>query len=137
MDVLCKHSWPGNVRELENALERASVLCDGGIIKVADLPPAVRNSGGTIEGDETELFPSLIESDPAPAFSKVNGQTQIPTLAANGSMPPLKNFLREQEVLYLNRVLDYTDGDKEKAASMLGVSVATIYRKLSEEESAA
>ncbi len=50
------------------------------------------------------------------------------------SISPLKNFLREQEVAYLNRALAHTGGDKEKTAEMLGVSLATLYRKLSEEE---
>ena len=31
-EVLVKYSWPGNVRELRNALERAAILCDGGMI---------------------------------------------------------------------------------------------------------
>jgi two-component system response regulator PilR (NtrC family) len=39
MQLLMSHSWPGNVRELENALERAVVLSDGGVVDV-DLLPA-------------------------------------------------------------------------------------------------
>jgi len=39
--VLMAHAWPGNVRELENALEHAFVLCRGGIIEPAHLPPEV------------------------------------------------------------------------------------------------
>jgi two-component system response regulator HydG len=35
------YPWPGNVRELEHAVERAVVLARGGLIDVADLPPAV------------------------------------------------------------------------------------------------
>jgi DNA-binding NtrC family response regulator len=31
-DLLMKYPWPGNVRELRNVLERASILCDGGMI---------------------------------------------------------------------------------------------------------
>ncbi|MGH7635923.1 MAG: sigma-54 interaction domain-containing protein, partial [Gemmatimonadaceae bacterium] len=31
-DTLTRHQWPGNVRELRNALERAAILCEGGLI---------------------------------------------------------------------------------------------------------
>jgi transcriptional regulator with PAS, ATPase and Fis domain len=37
MDALLKHDWPGNVRELRNALERATIVCDEGAIRPADL----------------------------------------------------------------------------------------------------
>ena len=47
---------------------------------------------------------------------------------------PLKNYLREQELTYVNRALAIAGGDKEKAAQLLNVSVATLYRKLAEEE---
>jgi len=39
--VLCEHSWPGNVRELQNAVERASMVCDEEEIQASHLPPAV------------------------------------------------------------------------------------------------
>ena len=53
---------------------------------------------------------------------------------SNRPLGPLKSFLREQELAYLNRALAYTGGDKEKAAELLDVSLATLYRKLSEDE---
>ena len=31
-ETLVRHDWPGNVRELRNALERAAILCEGGLI---------------------------------------------------------------------------------------------------------
>ena len=31
-EALLQHDWPGNVRELRNALERAAILCEGGLI---------------------------------------------------------------------------------------------------------
>jgi transcriptional regulator with PAS, ATPase and Fis domain len=46
----------------------------------------------------------------------------------------LKTFLRDQEVVHLNRALGLSDGDKEKAALLLGVSLATLYRKLAGED---
>ena len=37
-DALLSYSWPGNVRELRNAIERAMILCDGGLITAEHLP---------------------------------------------------------------------------------------------------
>jgi DNA-binding NtrC family response regulator len=57
--------------------------------------------------------------------------------AAPASQDPivsLKNFMREQEQTHLNRALQHCGGDKEKAAILLGVSLATLYRKLSGED---
>jgi transcriptional regulator with PAS, ATPase and Fis domain len=36
-DALLRHEWPGNVRELRNALERAAILCEGGLIAAQHL----------------------------------------------------------------------------------------------------
>src|SRR5207244_2663622 len=41
-DAMLAYPWPGNVRELRNALERATILCDGGLITVEHLPIGVR-----------------------------------------------------------------------------------------------
>ena len=38
VQVLLAHDWPGNVRELHNTLERAAILCDGGLITAEHLP---------------------------------------------------------------------------------------------------
>ena len=39
MDALRAHAWPGNIRELENAIERATLMCDGATLGPRDLPP--------------------------------------------------------------------------------------------------
>jgi DNA-binding NtrC family response regulator len=36
-EVLVRYEWPGNVRELRNALERAAILCEGGLITAEHL----------------------------------------------------------------------------------------------------
>jgi DNA-binding NtrC family response regulator len=36
-EALMQHEWPGNVRELRNALERAAILCEGGLISAQHL----------------------------------------------------------------------------------------------------
>jgi PAS domain S-box-containing protein len=41
---LMEHDYPGNVRELENIIEHAFVLCRGGMVQLAHLPPALRSN---------------------------------------------------------------------------------------------
>jgi len=139
VETLNAHPWPGNVRELENALERACTLCEADLVRVADLPPAVQASapdtarvppGGR---DETRF---LMADDPAdgtpyPLPTSAGPKTSAaPVAGGNVSIGPLKDFLREQELNYLNRALAHANGNKEKAAEALGVSLATLYRKL-------
>jgi transcriptional regulator with GAF, ATPase, and Fis domain len=53
--ALLSYDWPGNVRELRNALERATILCDGGLITLEHLP--IRASGPQLLR-RTNGFPS-------------------------------------------------------------------------------
>src|SRR6266436_5664819 len=46
MESLCTYDWPGNVRELENAIERATTLCDSDVIQTSDLPPSILAAEG-------------------------------------------------------------------------------------------
>ncbi len=143
MEVLGNYDWPGNVRELENAIERAATLCEHDIIQIGDLPPSlVRGlpqavAATPVQGGELAQLPT-----PAgpPAGTPAQGTPPAHQNAAAPSHPrtdaSLKDFLREQELAYLNRVLAQVGGDKEKAAIVLGVSLATLYRKLSEDERA-
>jgi two-component system, NtrC family, response regulator AtoC len=137
MDALCAHDWPGNVRELENALERASTLCDADIIRVADLPPAAAQcAGAEAESDDAAALPDVPESALFPMASKSGSGAETSGAGMPPDRPflPLKAHMREEEQNHLNRALDQCGGDKEKAALMLGVSVATLYRKMSGED---
>ena len=137
MDALMHYSWPGNVRELENAIQRACALSESEIIHVSDLPPhlaspqlAEQDKGEVAKlpqptSGATDLFP------PSPVG--VAPSLKAPDLPSDRPVVPLKNFLRDQEIAYLNRVLAQVNGDKEKAAEILGISLATLYRKLAGE----
>jgi DNA-binding NtrC family response regulator len=103
MERLLRYTWPGNVRELENAVERACALSDDGVIRPSDLPPHVLSETGIFE---------------APGDSEWRvGQ-------------PLDHFVRKQERKYIEMTLKFNHGSREKTASMLGISIATLYRKL-------
>jgi DNA-binding NtrC family response regulator len=142
MEVLCAYDWPGNVRELENAIERAATLCEGNILQVADLPPALLKNLSkeeiAVSSGEFSAATVTLPEVPATALYPLDNEHDTTFLAAPESPAaqpgvPLKTFLREQELAFLNRTLAQTGGDKEKAATLLGVSLATLYRKLSED----
>ncbi|HEY6939947.1 sigma-54 dependent transcriptional regulator [Dokdonella sp.] len=49
--ALTAHSWPGNVRELKNAIQRAALLCQNGVVTARDLGLAPARSVGRIAAD--------------------------------------------------------------------------------------
>jgi len=144
MEAFNAHSWPGNVRELENAMERAITLCDSDTIRLADLPPTLlaklKLSADEDTARETADLPHVGDPTPTAVVANAdgaNGNTSTSTTTNNrplDSIKPLKHYIREQEQSYLNRVMEATSGDKEQAAIVLGVSLATLYRKLSGDE---
>jgi DNA-binding NtrC family response regulator len=147
MSAFQNYDWPGNVRELENVLERACTLCENALISPSDLPPVLQESAPPPEAGEEvpEAMPApttprkaepaeqIVEAVyPLPRPSNKGPGLEAP--AAPGQLESLKDFLREQERSYLNRALAQTGGDKDKAAELLGISLATLYRKLAEHE---
>lgn len=137
LEAMQAHAWPGNVRELENAIERASALCEDGFIKVNDLPPNLHPLGSTDFSDvEIALAPSgdttVITTAPKTTSA---GSTSAPAQSPlNQPVGQLKDFMRDQESSYIQRAIAQAGGDKEQAAKALGVSLATLYRKLAEGE---
>ena len=101
MKRLLEYEWPGNVRELENCVERATALGDGKAIDVGDLPPAI--VGGLASTGEGQA-------------------SQASSLSCND--------LEDIERATIQRVFDQVNGDKVVAGKMLGISRATLYRKL-------
>jgi DNA-binding NtrC family response regulator len=51
--ALLQHEWPGNVRELRNVLERASILCEDGLIDANHL--TLESSAKSLGSDTTDL----------------------------------------------------------------------------------
>jgi Nif-specific regulatory protein len=55
IDMLASYHWPGNVRELSNAIERAVVLCDGGVVHAHHLPPTLQTAESSNTGTNQSL----------------------------------------------------------------------------------
>jgi len=106
MKLLVSYSWPGNVGELQNAIERACAFAEDNRIRPVDLPPKITQkieiSDEEVEGVRHQL----------PIGSK------------------LSEYIKKQEKMFIRETLKYNEGSREKTASMLGVSIATLYRKM-------
>jgi two-component system response regulator AtoC len=105
MKCMLQYDWPGNVRELENCIERAVALGSDDSIEVRDLPPAV-----------------LAEQPPEPM--------QAEPIRMSPQSESTDTDLEALERATIQRVFDQVQGDKALAGKMLGISRATLYRKL-------
>jgi DNA-binding NtrC family response regulator len=114
---LMQYDWPGNVRELENCVERAVALGNGHIIDSGDLPPSIAADSPAGSASESA----------ADEASKT-----VPSLAQAGSshVPLSTTDLEDIERATIQRVFEQVKGDKALAGRMLGISRATLYRKL-------
>ena len=107
---LISYPWPGNVRELDNAIQRALILQQGGLIQPQDFCLAV--------GAGTAPMPSLA---PAPLQS-------APAEAASG----LGDDLRRREFQMIIDTLRAERGRRKEAAERLGISPRTLRYKLAQ-----
>ncbi len=59
------YHWPGNVRELENCIERAVLVCEGGVIHAHHLPPSLQTAevSGTLPRRSLEKAVESFERD--------------------------------------------------------------------------
>ena len=60
--ALAAHAWPGNVRELKNAIQRAALLCQGGVITARDLGLAAVRAGSGRLAPDAEPDREMIET---------------------------------------------------------------------------
>jgi Nif-specific regulatory protein len=65
IDMLMSYHWPGNVRELENCIERAALVCEGGVIHAHHLPPSLQTAevSGTLPRQSLREALSAYEKD--------------------------------------------------------------------------
>jgi DNA-binding NtrC family response regulator len=104
------YAWPGNVRELRNCLERAAALSATDII-------------------EADQVLQMVQGEQPLVLGPTDRQA---TLDQTPRTAPLT--LQELERQHILRVLAETDGNRERAAAILGISARTLYRKIREYE---
>ena len=121
IDVLCAYQWPGNVRELSNAIESAVILSENNRIVVTDLPEQV------VDGTGAELLNPQAEP---PANGHGPAPDAHPAPRIDFASEPLGFLLDDVIKKTLVRSLEETEGNRRRAADLLGVSRSTLYRML-------
>jgi len=119
LEALRTYQWPGNVRELANAIESAVILSETDRLTLEELPEQIIAAAPPPPGDEVPLPPLVSDSsEPAGPARKENGAESAPLL------------LDEVIKRTLVRSLEETEGNRRRAADLLGVSRSTLYRML-------
>ena len=113
--VLKTYAFPGNVRELSNVVERAVAFCKDGMIRASDLPPRLLDAG--------------VDATSAGTDSEVRSKGADGTDALLHDLPTLE-VLQQR---YARQVLERTEGNKQRAAAILGVTRSTLYRWLAQD----
>jgi two-component system response regulator AtoC len=105
LTVMRLYAWPGNVREMENLLERLVIMSRGDTITAGDLPDKMR---------------SLVDSGEIADASAALAQGPIDLQARMAAV----------ERVLINQALQLADGNKAKAAELLGLSRTTFLDRL-------
>jgi len=115
--ILSSYTWPGNVRELENAIEYACFRSSNEILNASDFP---------LEIHEFAIARLRAHQD-LKAFETRGSHSSVRT-DETLVVRPIADIERDA----ILKTLNFTNGDKRRAARLLGVGKTTLYRKLKE-----
>jgi DNA-binding NtrC family response regulator len=103
--ALTQYGWPGNVRELRSAIDRAAAMAGDGPLDVKDFAGLARNGNGNGHGH------GLGNGSPAIGLD-------------------LKSQVEAVERQAILRALEASGGNRRQAASLLGISLRTLFYKM-------
>ncbi len=115
LTLLQRHSWPGNVRELENVIERAAVMARGEALMPEDLPAEVREPKPVVTAPED--VQAALDAAARPLFALARKDAKLKLLPA-----------MERELII--RALAETGGNQVRAAKLLGITRATLRKRI-------
>jgi two-component system NtrC family response regulator len=106
MHRMMAYEWPGNVRQLENIVERSALMADGDVIEAGDLPSHVAGGAG------------------------LAGEGQSGGGSALFVLPDDGIHLESLEEDLIRQAIRKADGNKTRAAQLLGITRRTLYSRL-------
>lgn len=113
LQIIRQYAFPGNVRELQNVVERAFAFC-------------------TEDWVQPEQLPARLLENPSAAPAAKNDpalESRNDALLAGAVLPTLEQLQKR----YVQMVLHEVDGNKRRAAALLGIGRRTLYRWLDDE----
>jgi two-component system nitrogen regulation response regulator GlnG len=115
LKILDRSPWPGNVRELENVIERSAVVARGDSILPKDLPAEVREARSVAV--PAEDLSAAIDAAVRPLYALAKKDPSLNIMA-----------LVERELI--TRALVETNGNQVQAAKLLGITRATLRKRI-------
>ena len=110
LERLIAYHWPGNIRQLRNTVRTALAICEGRLVRLSDLPQEIRDFQ-----PDTALVAARAATATAPAPAHTSGSMSALELAERAA---------------LLETIEQSNWNMTKAASQLGLSRNTLYRKL-------
>ncbi len=127
--ALGRYHWPGNVRELRNALERAFIVAESTITaetlqsEILQPPsPAATTAAGTANRPVEPQGAGAAEPAASPAATGGDGAGVVHVRVGAS--------IAEAEKRLILATLEQCDGNKKRAAGVLGISVRSLYNRL-------
>ncbi len=139
MSVLQNYNWPGNVRELENLIYRSAVIAQGETILIKDLPQEIVAAVGM---DRAVAKAPVAGNADTAAAEAVAAQAEDSALLGQTAEEPFdavynklrteqeSNILEHAERELIARALKEVDGKQVKAAQILGMTRATLRKRI-------
>jgi two-component system nitrogen regulation response regulator GlnG len=125
--ALEQYHWPGNVRELENVIRRALVVAKGDAILMSDLPMEMAGAASPVSS-------SASASAPLPAAGAEAGMTDVVMLARRlfqwARKDPKLRLIPTVERELVIQALKETSGNQVQAAKLLGITRATLRKRI-------
>ncbi|KQZ14441.1 Fis family transcriptional regulator [Mesorhizobium sp. Root554] len=136
--MLQAYDWPGNIRQLENAVYRASVLCDGDILTENEFPQIRAQVEGIVDLGAADAAPDP-QQNQAFGLDKpgtTDRRRQEPfdvrgTLRALDERGNVRS-LAAVELEMIKLAIEHYNGQMSEVARRLGIGRSTLYRKLKE-----
>ncbi len=108
LNLLYNYSFPGNIRELENLMERSVAISDTNILLPDSLSLSLHKRKVLVDGIKGKYF-------------DVNDVSKGVSL---------DSILEEVERAYVNKAMEYTGGERSKAAELLGINMRSLKYRL-------